>query len=133
MFDLLIPFTPKKPVWLIVSQTDMLYQVLVLFVLVVNNVVHCCLNLHQYLYDKDIMHLFVAICPGVVPGAGGGRGSEVDMELARPVTQADFEGAMKRVGPSITRGSEVAVSPGTHRVGSIACHVPRLLVCSGAF
>ncbi len=34
------------------------------------------------------------------------------MELARPVSQADFEGAMKRVGPSITRGSEVAVSPG---------------------
>ena len=34
------------------------------------------------------------------------------MELARPVSQADFEGAMKRVRPSITRGSEVAVSPG---------------------
>ncbi len=44
--------------------------------------------------------------------AGGSQGSEVDMELARPVSQADFEGAMKRVGPSITRGSEVAVSPG---------------------
>ncbi|KAL0051736.1 hypothetical protein WJX82_001191 [Trebouxia sp. C0006] len=42
---------------------------------------------------------------------GGSEGSEVDMKLARPVSQADFEGAMKRVGPSITRGSEVAVSP----------------------
>ena len=38
------------------------------------------------------------------------------MELARPVSQADFEGAMKRVGPSITRGSEVAVSPGKHQL-----------------
>ena len=58
------------------------------------------------------MYVFVVISQVVVPSAGGGRGSEVDMELARPVTQADFEGAMKRVGPSITRGSEVAVSPG---------------------
>ena len=36
------------------------------------------------------------------------------MELARPVSQADFEGAMKRVGPSITRGSEVSISPGEY-------------------
>ena len=38
------------------------------------------------------------------------------MELARPVSQSDFEGAMNRVGPSITRGSEVAVSPGMHQL-----------------
>lgn len=46
--------------------------------------------------------------------AGGGtdEGHGVDMELARPVSHADFEGAMKKVGPSIARGSEVAVSPG---------------------
>ena len=78
-------------------------------------------------YDK------VFISQGVVPGAGGGRGGEADMELARPVTQADFEGAMKRVGPSITRGSEVAVSPGTHCVGGTACNCPRMFLrCSSS-
>lgn len=42
-----------------------------------------------------------------------GRGdSEEEVGLGRPVSQADFEGAMKLVGPSITRGSEVQVSPG---------------------
>lgn len=59
MFVLLIFFTPKKPVWLIVSHTIMLYQVLVLVVLVVNSVVHWSLNLHQYLYDKGY---YVCIC-----------------------------------------------------------------------
>eukprot|EP00891_Asterochloris_glomerata_P007187 jgi/Astpho2/7187/Aster-01505 len=35
----------------------------------------------------------------------------LDPDLARPVSQVDFEAAMKKVGPSITRGSEVEVSP----------------------
>ncbi|KAL3148141.1 hypothetical protein ABBQ38_014423 [Trebouxia sp. C0009 RCD-2024] len=45
--------------------------------------------------------------------AGGYTDGEegLDMELARPVSQADFQAAMKKVGPSITRGSEVSVSP----------------------
>ena len=48
-------------------------------------------------------------------GAAGGcsDGEEgLDMELARPVSHADFQAAMKKVGPSITRGCEVSVSPG---------------------
>ena len=46
--------------------------------------------------------------------AGGCSGGEegLDMKLARPVSHADFQAAMKKVGPSITRGSEVSVSPG---------------------
>lgn len=51
----------------------------------------------------------------VSSGSAGGvtDGEEVlDMELARPVSQADFLAAMKKVGPSITRGSEVSVSAG---------------------
>ena len=46
--------------------------------------------------------------------AGGYSDGEegLDMELARPVSHADFQSAMKKVGPSITRGSEVSVSPG---------------------
>lgn len=58
--------------------------------------------------------------------AGKGDGTE-EVGLGRPVCQADFEGAMKRVGPSITRGSEVQVSPGklpaTHRHHSVNCLV----------
>ena len=48
--------------------------------------------------------------------AGNTEGSEQDsdLDLARPVGQADFTAAMKRVGPSITRGSEVAAPPGKH-------------------
>ena len=46
--------------------------------------------------------------------AGGCSDGEegLDLELARPVSHADFQAAMKKVGPSITRGSEGSVSPG---------------------
>ena len=52
--------------------------------------------------------------PGVWYLAGGYTDGEegLDMGLARPVSHADFQAAMKKVGPSITRGSEVSVSPG---------------------
>ena len=52
------------------------------------------------------------------PCAGGQSEAALDPALARPVSQADFEAAMKQVGPSITRGSEVEVSPGE----SSLCH-----------
>ena len=44
--------------------------------------------------------------------AGEQSEAALDPALARPVSQVDFEAAMKQVGPSITRGSEVEVSPG---------------------
>lgn len=55
--------------------------------------------------------------------AGGYTDGEegLDMELARPVSQADFQAAMKKVGPSITRGSEVSVSPGGSLHMCICC------------
>ena len=44
---------------------------------------------------------------------GDGKMAE-EVGLGRPVCQADFETAMKRVGPSITRGSQAQVEPGTY-------------------
>ena len=38
-----------------------------------------------------------------------------EVGLGRPVCQADFEAAMKRVGPSITRGSQAQVEPGSNK------------------
>ena len=64
--------------------------------------------------SKHVTHMSTP-AGGSADGDGG-----VDMELARPVTHADFVGAMKKVGPSITRGSEVAVSPG--RISQIHRH-----------
>lgn len=51
------------------------------------------------------------------PSAGEQLEAALDPDLARPVSQVDFEAAMKQVGPSITRGSEVEVSPGKGSLG----------------